>query len=198
MNCLIAFTANLAGMLLILSLMAFALARLSWHGRGTIAVLAMIILVGQFWMAPAMIASSLGSVRSPSYSIWFGNWLVSGFAVILLCQTVRWIPRQLEDTARLDGCGWFGTYWHVLLPLVRRELGFIALLTVMATSLPFFVFPSAWLVLLPVSSQVVGPRPGTVIGIIAGSLVMTLPAIVIFLCAKRYFLQSSKPTRLNG
>jgi multiple sugar transport system permease protein len=64
--------------------------------------------------------------------------LVSAFVIILFCQTVKRIPRQLEDSARLDGCGLFGIYRRIVLPLVRRELGFITLLIVMATALPFW------------------------------------------------------------
>ena len=56
MNCLIALTVNLAGMLVIYSLMAFALARFRWHGRGIIAVLVAIVIAGQFWIAPTLIA----------------------------------------------------------------------------------------------------------------------------------------------
>ncbi len=54
MNYLLALTANLAGMLLIYSLMADALLRLSWRRRGMIAVLAAIVIAGQFWIVPAL------------------------------------------------------------------------------------------------------------------------------------------------
>lgn len=142
---LIALTVNLGGTLVIYSFMAFFLARLSWHGRGVPAVLMTIIAAELFWIVPAMIGSyySMVGISSASYALCFGNWLVSAFAILLFCQTVKGISRQLEDSARLDGCSSFGIYRHVVLPLVRWELGFIALLTVMATAFPFWAYLTA-------------------------------------------------------
>jgi multiple sugar transport system permease protein len=190
MTYLIALTVNLAGMLVIYSLMAFALVRLSWHRRGMIAVLAAIVIAGQFWIVPALLVTHSSSARPASYSLWFCNWLVSAFAVVVFCQTVKGIPRQLEDSARLDGCGWFGIYWHVLLALVKRELGIIAFLTVMAPSVHFMT-P------ITVEGGIMIPPPptgfaelpagiSTILMAAAFSLLVTLPVIAIFLFAKRY------------
>jgi multiple sugar transport system permease protein len=199
MNCLVALTANLAGMLVIYSLLAFALARFRWHGRGIISVLVAIVIAGQFWIAPTLLLRNSSDASRGSYSLSFCNWLISGFAVIILCHAVRWIPRQLEDSARLDGCSWFGIYWHVLLPLVRRELWLIGFLTVMGTSVllltPLAVFQGGfltqWLVwLLPL-------WPGSLtlartIGLMMGaSLVATLPVIVVFVFTKGQLLHTT-------
>lgn len=192
---LIAVSANLAGMLLIYSLMAHALARFHWDRRGAMGVLVTILVAGLFWIVPLLILD-LRNLDAAPYALWFGNWLVSGFSVVILCQGVRWIPPQLEDSARLDGCGWFGTYRHVVLPLVRRELGLIALLTVMATSLLFWVaftapggsrvFPPWLHLLLPIEGEHSLGLARTFLTTITGSLVMTLPVMLIFLFAKRY------------
>jgi ABC-type glycerol-3-phosphate transport system permease component len=206
MNLLIALAVNLAGMLVIYSLMAFALVRLSWHRHGMIAVLVAIVTAGQFWIVPTLLVRHSSGAGLASYSLSFCDWLISGFSVIVLCQTVRWIPRQLEDSARLDGCSWFGTYWHVLLPLVRRELGLIVFLTLMGTSIllltPLVVFDGGfitqWLVfLLPVWREG-GLGLARTIGLMMGaSLVATLPVIVVFLFAKRY-LQHATDARGTG
>lgn len=174
---LIAITGNLATMTLIYSLMANALARLHWHHRGVPAILIMIILAEVFWIAPAMISLDY------AYSFFFGNWLVSAFAIVLFCQGVKRIPRQLEDSARLDGCGWFGTYWHIVLPLVRRDLGFIAFLIVMATTLPFLTeltsrggidcYPSLRL------------SPFDFTSMLVMSAIISLPVVALFFVARR-------------
>jgi multiple sugar transport system permease protein len=182
MNFLIALTVNLAGMLLIYSLLAYALARFSWHRRGMLAVLGAIVVAGQFWIIPTLLERSLGDSALVSHSLSFCNWLISGFSVIVLCQAVRWIPRQLEDSARLDGCGWFGIYWHVLLPLVRRELLLIALLTVLGTS----TLLAGLLALRNASGFSLGLSLDLVI---VASLAATLSVIVVFLFAKGPLLQ---------
>ena len=197
----IAVGTNLVGMLLIYSLMADALARFHWHRRGSMGVAVTILVAGLFWIVPPFILGLRDLHAAPS-ALWFGNWLVSGFSVVILCQAVRWIPRQLEDSARMDGCGWFGIYQHVVLPLVRRELVLVALLTVMATSLLSWdaftasgdsrVFPPWLHVLLPMESE---HGPGlirTLLMMMAGSTVMTLPVMLIFLFAKPYLLQPAK------
>jgi ABC-type glycerol-3-phosphate transport system permease component len=186
-NCLIVVAANLAGMLIIYSLMAFMLARLGWHGRGMGLVFATLALAQLFWLVPAILILGPNSADAlAAWTIWFGNWLVSGFGIVLLWQAGQKIPRQMEDSARLDGCGVFGTFRHVILPLVRREVGLLAVLTVMATLLPFWALvttPNAgdsFIVFQRVSSS------ATRIGMmLAGSLLGMLPVIAIFFFARR-------------
>lgn len=182
MNFLIALSVNLAGMLLIYSLLAYALARLSWHRRGMVAVLVAIFVAGQFWIVPTLLVPSLGDAALVSHSLSFCNWLISGCSVIVLGQAVRWIPRQLEDSARLDGCGWFGTYWHVLLPLVRRELSLIVFLTALGTSILLI----GLLASRSQSSYAPSLSPSLMLG---ASLGATLSVIVVFLFAKGSLLE---------
>lgn len=199
MNFLLAVAINLLGMLLIYSLMANALTRLYWHGRGTMGVLGMIVVSGLFWIVPAFL-SNLRDIDSAPYPLWFGNWLVSGFSVVILCQGVRRIPRELEDSALLDGCGWFGIYRHVVLPLVRRELGLIALLSVIATSPVFWPplttpwgFLPPWLYpFLPTGSEDGLGLTRFYLMVTAGSVIMTLPVIVIFFLSKSWFPRPAK------
>jgi ABC-type glycerol-3-phosphate transport system permease component len=190
-------SANLVAMVLVYSLMANALVRLHWRGRGTIGVIATIFGAGLLWIVPPFALAS-GDLQAPPSALWLGNWLVSGCGLVILCQRVRWIPRELEDQARMDGCSWLGIYRHIVLPLVRRELALIALLTVMATSVLFWAVFAAralcrelpdsppWLILLFPPGAEHGPGPaGIWLAMITGSLVMTLPVILIFLFAKR-------------
>jgi ABC-type glycerol-3-phosphate transport system permease component len=186
MTFLIALSVNLAGMLLIYSLLAYALARLSWHDRGIAPVFAGIVVAGQFWIVPTLLVPSLGDAALVFHSLSFCNWLISGFSVIVLCQGVRWIPPQLEDSARLDGCGWFGIYWHVLLPFVARELSLLAFLTALGTSI--------LLLGLLALRDASGFSAGLSLELMAGaSLVATLSVIVVFLFAKGSLIRRREP-----
>jgi ABC-type glycerol-3-phosphate transport system permease component len=186
-------------MLVIYCLMALALVRLRWHDRGVVSVLVTIIIAGFFWSVPTLLVGDVKIGGVLACSLWLGNWLVSGFGVVLLCQAVRLIPSRLEDSARLDGLGWFGTFYHVVLPLVRFELGLAALLTLLGTSGLCWTamntrggppdFSSPWFHWL---SPISGPTPLKFLGeMIAGSLVMTFPVILIFFFAKRYFTRAA-------
>jgi len=199
MNFVLPLLINLAGMLVIYCLMALAVLRLNWRGRGVVALLVTVIIAGVFWSVPTLLASDARVGGILSYSLWLGNLMVSAFSIVLLCQAARSIPRQLEDSAQLDGLGWFGTIYHVILPLVTFELGLIALLTFLGTSGLCWAamntrggppdFSSPWFHWL---SPISGPSPVKSIGeTMAGSLVMTLPVILIFFFAKRYLRRSS-------
>lgn len=172
---LIGVSVNLGGTLVIYSFMAFFLTRLQWRDRGALAVLMTIIIAEVFWILPTIIGLDY------AYPFFFGNWLVSAFSVVLFCQTAQRIPRQLEDSARLDGCGWFGTYWHVVLPLVRRDLGLIALLLVMATTLPFLTDLARY-AFLPAPPL---PTYDAFTRMLVMSGIATVPVIAIFVIAKR-------------
>jgi multiple sugar transport system permease protein len=194
-------TVNLGGTLVIYSFMAFFLARLHWHGRGVPAVLITIIMVEAFWIIPSIGFPFSLLVTPRAYSLCFGNWLVSAFSILLFCQTVKGIPRQLEDSARLDGCGWFGTYWHAVLPLVRRELGFIALLIVMATALPFWAHSveEGWNEsFLPFFAILGLPTYDSFASILAVSAITSLPVIAIFFVAKRQLRHTADAGRTGS
>ncbi len=141
-TCLIAVAANLAGMLVIYAITAHLLVRLAWNGRGIVGILIMILLAQLFWIVPAMlIVNPRGNPNdASSYALWFGNWIVSAFALVLFCRTARNIPRQLQDFARLDGLGGFGTWRIATLPFSSRDLLVIAILSVMATLIPYWGF----------------------------------------------------------
>jgi multiple sugar transport system permease protein len=180
--CLAAVATNLVAMLLIYSIMGHLLVRLAWRGRGAFGVILMIVLAQLFWIAPAfLIAGARDPDNASSYALWFGNWLVCGFAVVLLGRAANGIPRQLADSARLDGLGSFGTWRRVVFPFLRRDLVWLALFTVMATLLPYWAFIN-----LPEADRsiVLFQRffslEGRIAIMTAGSLVGALPLITIF------------------
>src|SRR5678815_6096187 len=94
-NTLIAIAINLTGTLMIYSFMAFFLARARWRNRSILAVVMTIVAVNLFWIVPTMIGLSLKTDTIVSYSLFFGNWLVSAFSIIVLAQTAQGIPPQL-------------------------------------------------------------------------------------------------------
>ena len=181
-TCLISVAANLAGIFVIYCVMAQALVGLAWRGRGIFGVIAILIVAQLFWMAPALLIAGNRNPDNPSsYALWFGNWLVSGFSLVLLWRTAIRIPRALEDSARLDGLGAFDVWRHIVFPFMRRNLLLIAIFTVMATLLPYWSF-----VTLPDAGQsiVLYQRSTTpterALFMTVASLIGALPLIAIF------------------
>jgi ABC-type glycerol-3-phosphate transport system permease component len=185
--CLIAVSANLVGVSIIYAMLAQALTRTVWGGRGVLSVLVLIFVSQLFWIVPALlIVVPRESDGASSYALWFGNLLVAGFAIVLFLQRAARIPRSLEESARTDGLGAIGTWRHVVFPFLRRDLVLVALFTVMATLLPSWAF-----VTLPdtgnsivIFQRFLSPQ-GRLAMMAIVSLLGALPLLAIFLLAKR-------------
>ncbi len=201
---------NLAGTLISCSLAAYSFARLQWPGR-TIAfglLLATMMIPPQVTMIPQfLIFQKLGWYNTLK-PLWVTSFFAAAFSVFLLHQFIKGVPRDLEDAARLDGCGFLRIYWHVILPLIKPALAVIAIFSFLATWNEF-MSPLIYLSdqrLYPLSFglyafQIQSLQPGTSaeIGMVmAGSLLMTLPVIAIFFFAQRYFLQGVTLTGLKA
>ena len=201
---------NLIGTLLSCSLVAYSFARLQWPGRGVAfaLMLATMMVPPQVTMIPQfLIMQRLGWYNTLN-PLWIASFVAPAFYVFLLRQFLKGIPRDLEDAARLDGCGFLRIYWHIMLPLVRPTLAAIAIFTFMSTWNEF-MGPLIYLSdqrLYPLSFglyafQVDVAQAGTSAGMgmmMAGSLLMTLPVIAIFFFAQRYFLQGVTLTGMKG
>ena len=201
---------NLIGTLASCSLVAYAFARLEWPGR-TVAfavLLGTMMLPPQVTMIPQfMIFQKLGWYNTLR-PLWIVSFFATAFSVFLLRQFMKGIPRDLEDAARLDGCGFLRIYWHIILPLIRPALAVIAVFSFLATWNEF-MGPLIYLSdqrLYPLSFglyafQIQSLQPGTAAGVgmlMAGSLLMTLPVIAIFFFAQRYFLEGITLTGIKG
>ena len=185
--CLIAVAANLGGMLVIYSAITGALARIARDGRGIFKLVALTVVAQLFWIAPALwIVEAQGTNRAASYALWFGNWLVTGFGLVLFWKSVVRIPRALDEAARSDGIGAVGRWRHTVLPFVRRDLIVIAAFTVMATLLPFWGFinqPDAGnMITIFERGSSVAEHIGRMV---AASLIGAVPLFAIFFAAKR-------------
>lgn len=197
---------NIAGTLLSCSLIAYALARLDWPGKSLVfvLVLATLMIPPQVTMIPSFVIYRYLGWYNTLAPLWVPNWLaVNAFAVFLLRQSMKGIPRALEDAAVMDGCGFFRTYWHVALPLMRPAMAAIAIFTFM------FVWNDFMTPLIYVNDQRLYPlalglfsflagRENQFTLIMAASMIMTLPVILTFFFAQRHFIQGVTLTGVKG
>lgn len=199
---------QVVGTLFSCSLVAYSFARLRWPGRTAcfMIMLGTMMLPSQVTMIPYfLIIRDLGWYNT-LYPLWVPSLFANAFYVFLLHQFMRGIPRDLEDAARIDGCGVLRIYWHVMLPLVRPSLAAIAIFTFMGVWNDFMgpliylqdqrLYPlSLGLYALDVQNSLGSNSMGLMM---AGSLLMTLPVIAIFFFAQRYFIQGITMTGLKG
>lgn len=135
-NTLILTILCVIGQCLTCSLAGFAFARLRFRGRDALfmAVLATMMLPPQVTTIPQFILfRELGLVDTFQPLILPCVLGGAPFFIFLFRQAFLGLPRELDDAARMDGCGWFRTYAFVALPLVRPMLATVALFTFLAT-----------------------------------------------------------------
>ena len=201
---------NLVGTLLSCSLVAYSFARLQWPGREVCfaLLLATMMLPVQVTMIPQFLIMQKLGWYNTLQPLWIASFVAPAFYVFLLRQFLKGIPRDLEDAARLDGCGFFRIYWHIMLPLVKPTLAAIAIFTFLGTWNEFMgpliyvndarLYPLSFGLY---SFQVQVSNPGTSKGmgmLMAASLMMMLPVIAIFFFAQRYFLRGVTLTGMKG
>ena len=197
--------ANIVLTLLSSSLVAYAFARITWPGRDLcfVLMLATMMIPTQVTMIPNfLIWTHLGAYNTLG-PLWIGAAFGNAFFIFMLRQFMAGIPRDLEDAARIDGCGFLRIYWHVILPLVKPSLAAIAVMSFIGTWNDFMgpliyiadqrLYPLAF-GLYAFSVQVIN-NPALSM---AGSVLMTLPIIAIFFAAQRYFIQGVTLTGMKG
>lgn len=196
---------NLVGTLFSCSLVAYSFARLQWPGRNFCfaLMLATMMIPGQVTMIPYfLIIRSLGWYNT-LFPLWVGSFFASAFNVFLLRQFLKGIPRDLEDAAKIDGCGFWRVYWYVMLPLIKPTLAAIAIFTFMGTwnefMGPLIYLSDQRLYPLSLGLYAFNVQAGGSMGMMmAGSLLMTVPVIVIFFFAQKYFIQGVTLTGIKG
>ena len=118
----------------------------------------------------------------------------SAFGIFLMRQFVASaVPRDLIEAARMDGCGEFGIYWRIVLPLLKPALGTLGLITFIASWNnfigPLIVMRSADNYTLPLALRSLQSPVNTEWGaLMAGSAIATLPLLVLFALSSRQLI----------
>ena len=175
---------------------AYAFSRLEWPGRNSFFALmiATMMVPAQVTMIPSFLINRYLGFYNTLIPLWIFSAFGSAFFIFLLRQFMLTIPKDLEDAARIDGCGFIRIYVNVILPLVKPTIATIALFTFTGTWNNFMgpliyindesKFPLALgLFKFNLTS---GGDTGLMM---AASFLMTLPIILLFFYAQRYFIE---------
>ncbi len=203
-NSLFTSAAITALTLLTSSLAAFAFARLHWRGRDTV----FLVYLGTLMVPTAVTLIPLFLVMRElrwinSYQALVLPASFSPYGVFLLRQFFLTIPAEIEEAARLDGCGPLDLYRRIVTPLARPGLATLAIFTFLGswTSLlwPLIVTHRQELFTLPValaSFQELHSIQWPLL--MAGSVLLTLPMIAAFLLGQRHFIHGIQMGSVKG
>ncbi len=184
--------------LVTITLAAYAFARLKFWGKNLIFGLILIQL-----MIPAAVLIVPNFATISFLNLFDTRWALmlpymgSAFGTFLMRQAFKQIPLELEDAARIDGCGWFGVLRHVYLPPSVPSLiafGLVSVSTRWNEFLwPFIITQSSENRTLTVGlSRVLRTSEvGALYGqITAGVLIVILPLMILFMLFQRQFINS--------
>lgn len=184
------------GVLVIYSLASYAFAVLDFPGRRFLFwfFVALLFVPGITVLLPLVILENRLGILGTHLGLVLP--FVNGTApltVLLLTNAFRSIPTELHDAARVDGAGEGRIFWRVYLPLSRPSLITVAVLTAVPTWNEYVLTrvslndESRYTLPLALEALASGnvPRYNE---IMAGSLILVVPVIVLFLVAQRYFV----------
>ena len=205
MNTLFLTIMSVIGTVISSSLVAYAFARLRWPGKNLLFVvlLATMMVPGAVTLMPQfLIFRGLGWVDT-LLPLWVPAFFAAPFNVFLLRQFFMSIPGELEDAAKIDGCGPLGTYWRIMLPQVKPALAAISILAVMGAwnnfQGPLIYISSPEKMPLAYALQLYQQQHGGEPGLLmAASTLVVLPIIVLFFFTQRYFIEGVSFSGIGG
>lgn len=192
------------GNLLICSATGYALAKLRFLGRRALFVL----VLGNLMVPPMatfvpqfVLVSNLGLVNTYAGLV-LPN-LALAVNVFLMRQFILSIPDDLLESARVDGAGEWRIYWRIVLPLTRPALATVGILTFLGSwnnfLWPLVVATTEDKYTLPVALALysVGQNQTRYGLLLAGSVTIILPILVIFAVLQRHFVRGIATTGLK-
>ena len=186
------------------SLAAYSFARLDFPGRDRLFLiyLGTLMVPGQVTIIPNFLVMSLfGWINS--YQALIIPAAFTAFGTFLLRQFFLTIPPELEQAARIDGCGYLGIYRHIILPLSGPALATLAIFSFNAQwnsfLWPLIVTNSDDFRTLTVGLSYFQDEYSTQFNyMMAGSVLNIIPILIIFLLLQRYFVRGIALSGITG
>ena len=211
-NTLVIAVLSVLGTTISSALVAYGFAKIRFRGSNTmfavmLATMAIpfpVTMVSLFsifrWLGDNTPIPFLGTLTP----LWLPAWFGSAFNIFLLRQFFLTLPHDLSEAARVDGCSEWGIFRRVILPLSRPALAVVALFTFMGAwndflgPLVYSQNPSQYTLALGLQTFQ-SQHGGTEWNLLmAASVLVILPVIILFFLAQRTFIQGIATTGMKG
>ncbi|MBI1976987.1 MAG: carbohydrate ABC transporter permease [Candidatus Omnitrophica bacterium] len=206
LNSIFYSTVVVVGIVLISSLAAYAFARLRFPGRQFFFILflaTMMIPIPGAFIALYVLLNKLGLINT--------HWgyilpqINGGLAlsIFLLKTFFEKLPKDLEDSARIDGCTKWGIYWHLAMPLAKPAIAVVVIFNVLA------VWNEYLLAMLVLTDKELMPlQRGLMVFqgahitqyplLMAGMTISVIPIVVVYLLMQRYIIEGITAGAIKG
>jgi putative chitobiose transport system permease protein len=192
------------------ALAAYPLARMEFRGKKTLffLILATIMVPFQAIMLPVYIITlKLG--LTDTVGVLQGllglvlPFAVNAFGIFLLRQAFLSIPKELEESAFIDGCNVLEIWFKILLPLISPQIVVLAIFTFIG-SWGEFLWPSIILTKETLFTLPVGINNMSSVFasnyrlVAAGSIISILPILIFFISLQKYFISGRQEGAVKG
>lgn len=190
--------------LVLCSLAGYGFARLRFDGRqisffllvGTIMIPIQLLIVPTYVMF-----ARLGLVDTLAAA--FVPWLASAFGIFLMRQFFLSLPRELEDAARIDGCSTFDVFWRIAIPLAKPALATLTIFTLLGAwndlVWPLVAINNGDNFTIQLGlANFQGTRRTQWSLLMSGNVLATMPLVLAFLVAQKYFIATMTFSGLKG
>ena len=206
-NSLLISAGAVVGNVVSCSLAGYAFGRLHFRGRGPMFgfMLATIMLPQHVVLIPQYIIFQKMGLVNTYWPLILPKFLATdAFFVFLMVQFIRTLPRELDEAARIDGCGAIGTFRYVIAPLLRPAMITTAIFTFIWTWNDFFTqliyLNSPAKFTLPLALQIfVDQTSQSAFGpMFAMSVLALVPIGLFFLAFQRFLVEGVATSGLKG
>lgn len=204
LNSLLVSIAVTLGTVVTSALAAFAFARLNFPGRNAIFLTYLATLMVPYVVTMIPIFMLLTALRLvDTYFALIVPAMFSAYGTFLLRQFFLAIPHDLEDAARLDGCGNLGVLRHVVLPLSKPALATLGTFTFLGTwnsfMWPLIVINSTEKAPLMLGLySFMGEYTAQWNLLMAASVMVMAPVVIVFVLGQKYFIEGIVLSGMKG
>lgn len=204
-NSLLVASTITAAVLLLGSMTAYAMARLTFPGRRVLnaAMIAVLLVPGQLTLIPLYtLIVQLGWIDT--YAALIVPYVFNATAILILRQFFLQIPQSLIDSARMDGMGEMRILFTIFWPLARPALAIVTIFTFMGSwnevLWPLLVVRDQHIMTLPQLLTVfqLGGGAGTLGVSLAAAMVLVVPVVIAYMFLQQYFIESMAGAGVKG
>jgi multiple sugar transport system permease protein len=208
-NSVIVTSLSIIGVLLSTTLAAYSFGRLRWKGRDALFVVVLLammippqaIMIPQYLVFQKLhLINTLFPLIVPS---WFASSTKGAFYIFTLRQFIMSIPYDIDEAAKIDGCGYFKIYQKILMPLLTPAIGAIIVFSFIEN---WNNFLGALIYLndeatytLPIGIQYFQTQ--TFVDwnkIMCASLISVVPAIIVLFLGQKYLIKGVNLSASKG
>ena len=195
------------GALLTTPLVAYGFARINFKLKGLLfsLLLMTIMLPGQVTIVPQYIMYSRLELVNSFVPLILPHFFGGGaFFIFLMVQFIRGLPRELDESAKIDGCTHFGIFLRIILPLVKPALVTVIVYTFLWSWDDFFgqllylSSPDKYTVSVALRVFIDSEYKVEWGQLLAVSLVSIIPSVLVFFAAQKHFVEGISTTGLKG